>query len=166
MLEHPNALFDVAASILDAVLDAYALTDLDPPERQFIAHGVPPFDCEGILAVSVPRLSTGLPQGVDATPIQCATNRSGEFQVWIAKCVPTIQEAAGNPIFPSVEEMTESAKDLMAHGWLISSAIIEAAIAETLVEEGTSVVLGDLLSVTPRGGIGAFMQSLRVQVGV
>lgn len=166
MLDHPNALFDVADAILAAVLAAYDLSDLEPPERQFIAHGTPPFDCEGILAVSVPRLSTGLPQGVDATPIQCATNRSGEFQVWIAKCVPTIDEAAGNVIFPSTDELTDSAKDLMAHGWLISSAIIQAALAETLVEEGTSVVLGDLLSVTPRGGIGAFMQSLRVQVGI
>jgi len=166
LLEHPNALFDVAEAILDAVLAAYEATDLEPPPRQFIAHGTPPFDCDGILAVSIPRLFAGLPNANDTSPIQCATNRSAEFQVWVGKCVPTVDEAAGTVILPSAEEMTESARDLAAHAWLISSAIIRSANAGTLVEEGTAVVLGDLVPVSPRGGIGAYVQALRVQVGV
>lgn len=167
MLSADSTLYDIAEKVLDVIVDAYDAVGIDPPERRFIAHGTPPFDCLGILAVSMPRLSPGLTQGSDTNPIRCATTRTASLQIWLARCVPVIDSAAGNPIFPDPDELSASAREFMVEGWLISNAIIFAQNEDRLtLQEGTDVSLGDAEFLGPDGGMGAFRQDLRIQAGV
>lgn len=148
-------LYDVAAALLDAIVDHFTTEGVSLPTRRIVAEGEVAWDCEQV-AVRLVRTYPGLPgqEGADPRGIRCAQPRAAQFGVSIIRCVAEMDKQ-GNP--PAADDVTASAQALLVDAFLMPIAVQSAVVSEpSAIGRCDSVLIGSVSTVGPQGLFGGY----------
>lgn len=159
-----SRIFAIADACLDAVVAHYIAAGVSLPARQYVANGLPSFDCEQI-TVFVENT-----YGIQGSPL--AENpaaqlrdaghamRAAVFAITIVRCVPVLDDE-GDP--PSPADESASAAEIYADATLCLNALVAAEVAGGLPGCG-SVAFLQWRNENAQGGLGG--GTLRVAVSL
>lgn len=160
-------LADTASELLDNLATALTNEGLDVPERQYVHAGQVSYDftgrnCTDLFVVSW-MISAQGEIGVGIPPvIKCAVPMSARFDIHLIRCVPTLRQTAGKPIFPSAEDLHASGEQIMTDAMTLAKVIVAEATAKTLFsgKEFLTVGIGQVTPYGPQGGAGGTVVTL------
>lgn len=125
----PALLADLASELLDEATAALP----DPPERVYVAHGEPAYDCAQ-LTVHVVRVQPRLATNTAGTE-RCTVQLLVRFAVTLLRCVTAVERDTTNPI-PTMETLEAENLALAQDGWRVfkhlTRAWAEGVIPSTL----------------------------------
>lgn len=157
----PDLIFQVASDILDCVADGLTDAGITVPDRQYVHQGEVALDCCDQLVVTFTGLEHTIPGGNVEIAI-CAPPRTVTFDVWLTRCVPTLQED-GAP--PTAEDLTVSAQELQTDAWSLAYVIWSTYKIDSCWGDGCdSVILGPVLPFGPEGGCGGSHATVTLQL--
>jgi hypothetical protein len=103
----PNLVADLAQAFLDAAVDVIP----NPPERRYISHNEPAWDCEQ-LTVHLARMR---PKPTDSGGDRCAVVLQATFAITIVRCYPPLTDKG----FPSADKMNTASTGLLVDAWAL-----------------------------------------------
>lgn len=159
-----DILYSIATTILTSVESTFAAHTVDLPDRVYVNHGRPAFDCEQ-LTISLPMMFRGMAGQEDASSLRtqpCTLVRAATYTLTIVRCVPTSSDD-GSP--PSVAALEASAEELYVDGWLLSESIREAWSSDAFDCACLDLAMGHLTAVDASGGYAGWTQDFEVTVG-
>lgn len=143
---------DLLASVVDRMGDVY--DDYTPPivlpERQYVHAGEVAWDCEQVV-VTVVDLRHAFP-GETAKPLVCSPPRHIHMEVWIVRCVPTLDDN-GNP--PSPAALDAAAHTELQDLWTLAYVLWKGYSDADWGGTCASVLLGPVDTVGPLGAYAA-----------
>jgi hypothetical protein len=113
-----STVYDLAAGLLDSVVTRMnAELTVDLPARQYVHAGLVAWDCEEtVVAVPESGLTHAFPG--EASKVEfCSPPRQVAFEVWIVRCVPSLQDN-GTP--PTEADLDAAAAIQLADLWTLS----------------------------------------------
>lgn len=153
-----DAVYQLAADTLAAVVNRWP-DDASPlPERQFVSNGFVTWDCEEV-AVAVERTYgvEGEPgfETASASGVHLMGVRAIQVAIWIIRCVPDMTtDDDENVIVPSAVAIDASAAELLTD----PTAIINALITQMRTAEGlgscSGIAFQNWTAEGPSGGLG------------
>lgn len=170
-MPEPTRIFDTATAVLTAVQTFYVTTiaaqaptldAMELPEEQFIADGLPSWDCP-MLCVAVSR-TIGIDGDVSidvSNPVQCAVQRAAEIEVLIVRCAPVMGED-GSP--PPGDEISDSARLVLTDAQMMWSAVLAANRAGDLGPKSQGMSFLEWLPQGPAGDLVGGKLRIRVDL--
>lgn len=164
---------ELGQAILMGVQEHYAASDMELPERQYLAPGSPEmisWDCEQLVVAltGIGWGQAGDQSSLDPKPgshTSVTALRHAIFSVQIVRCTP--KPEGRNSSFPSVEAIHASGIEFMRDAGMISQALVVIASrmrhdlsGSGLVEPGVVNMIG------PEGGLHAVEGTIAITSGV
>lgn len=169
MPEPVTGLYNLARAILTTLENAYADAADDEgapeglalPARRYVAEGPPAYDCEQVV-VAFARSYPGLPfQENPAAPVLRATLlRSVTLAVHVVRCIPTISDRG---VFPKVEALDASARNLLVDAFLVPGALVRGYHAGAFAGLCDGFGVREVVPAEPSGGFGGIIATVDVQ---
>ena len=116
---------ELAEELLGEAVDALVCAGITPPALQYVAHGIPPWDCE-LIAVNI-----NPPQffPLDTSRSSCQVAPRLTFILTVVRCYPT-QDENGNP--PTGPVMNAAAAAINADLWVLMRTLARHTADGTL----------------------------------
>jgi len=162
----PEDLQALLQEFLDACIDALdTVPDFAPglggaPERRYISPGQSADDCCPQLTVWAQSVIESPRTPGAATGKSAITGQINTINV-IARIIRCV-ETKGDP--PPVASLAASAEQINADGWALWNSLYNDVRAGTLFSMCSEVFWDGLRSITPSGGCGGWVLSLRVEL--
>lgn len=155
----PTILYDLAVDILAVAVDALT----DPPARQYVSPGEPPFDCELVAVHWARTIASGQPIPLPSVRQQQKTGvvPVADFVVTVVRCTPTPRAGAT----PSAAVLQASAEQLGLDAEAIRHALVAMVKAGTVGGSCRAVAFRDVAAATPSGGFVGFTAGIGVMLG-
>lgn len=146
--------------MLTAIEEVFDDAGVELPDRRYVCDGDVAFDCEqGV--VQITRVFSGTPGAEELSPLQCGLPQAAELDIWLIRCVPTIDDH-GNP--PTQEQIAASSEIIMADGELLRFGLMLKRKAGELLDPHVPVAWGEMRGVGPQGGFAGWLQRLVIEV--
>ena len=169
-MRNPTRLYVLAQAVKDAVVAGYAAyitsgdlpDDMALPDRQYVAPGAPPHDCE-LLAVQVESTAayTGdLGSGTTSPWLGSAGHamQAATVAVHVVRGVPTLTEQ-GDP--PSTDSEEDASALILTDALAVLGSIV-AAQRDGDLPRCASVALLGWTAIQPNGGLGGGIVRIRL----
>ncbi len=158
-------LFDTAAEVLAVAEDALADTVGGTPERSYVAHSEPAFDCCPFLTVHVPGLTEGTTSDGPGSLGASQRTRRGNiivasFVVLAIRCAPLSE----NGKLPSPTAIEVVAEMVLQDGWALWNRLRQAIRDGEIFGLCQEVYFDGGLSVVEQGGCVGWRFNLRASV--
>lgn len=170
MPPNPDRVWLLAQAVKTAIVAGYVTASVELPDHQFVAPGVPAWDCnDGLLAVQVENTyghsgSVGVQTAEPLLAMPGHALRGATIAIHLIRCVPTIDDDGGDDVsFPSADEEEDAAEVILRDAQLLLNVLVAAERAGDL-PGCNSIVFLQWLNVEPLGGLGGGI--LRVQIGM
>lgn len=147
---------------LESVLTTAASKLTTSVDRQFVSHGLPPFDCPNQLTVHISALRATNPLTRSDIGPQCkAVIPAMDLAVTIVRCVPTLLD---NGKLPSATDITTANQQLLQDLWELWRGLVDETIDGTLIPGlGCSAFTWrQAVPIGPSGGFAAWQLNLEV----
>lgn len=168
MAPPPTRLFTLASSVLAVLVDGYASAGDSLPGHQAVVPGLPAWDCAGVYVQVVRVYGTeGNVASEVAQPLEAHPGhslRGMQLDVSILRCVPTVDETAGEVVLPSKVAEESAALRILTDAQRMTNVLVRAQAAGEL-PGCSALVIDQWVSIGPSGGLGGGTLSLRVAVG-
>lgn len=164
MVTDLDYLYDLAQEILDAAADSLVDDGLAVPDKVYVSPGAIadfPDDCPDQLAVHLQRVYSGIPGTEVASPEDCGFARTAEFVVRLVRCLDSSDDDEGNP---SSAALDADAHGLLQDGWSLHQGLLSRYAAGTFLSACQALVVGNLTSVGPQGGLGGWQLLVQAQI--
>lgn len=140
-----STIYDIAADLLAAL----ALRLTDPPARQYVHAGEPALDCEQ-LVITVPEAGLQHSFPDQSAKVEfCSPPRHVNLQVWVTRCVPTLQDV-GDP--PTVADLDTSAQVVLGDLWTLAYELWDSYRDGDWGQTCATLLLGPVAVIGPEGG--------------
>lgn len=163
-----SSMFDLATSFLDAIVAAMDSTEAGPPDRAFVAPGVPTFETEcNQAAVYVPSLTEGSTSPTQPAEITGQRSRYGRLNEvgltgYAIRCAQ-VSEAPSMYSPLSDGTLDSQAKAVYEDGWAIWNWVNQLIRAGKLFEGVCGITHFDRGSpYATEGGLAGWMFQIRV----
>ena len=161
-----NRIYLAARAILDAVVAGYAAAGVALPDRQYISHGPPAWDCS-LLAVYQQRgfghsgnIATETLEPI--LPHSSHVLRGALFAVELVRCYPDVDSSGTEVVLPSAAAMEAGSEELLIDEQLIHNSLLAAEKAGQLGTACHEVAYGDWQPLGPMGGLAGGLLVVRV----
>lgn len=167
MAPDPDRVWLMAQSVKAAIEAGYTAAGVDLPERVFVSPGLPAWDCEE-LAVQV-EANIGQEGDIAAEVLQPRLPGAGHalrairVALHMIRCVPTVDQAADEPVIPTAAEEEYAAETILVDSQLMLNCLVAAQRAGDL-PSCSGLVFEQWQNVGPDGGLGGGI--LRVRLGL
>lgn len=143
---------------------AVAVASIDAPDRQYIAHDMPAFDCEQITVhlAGMRTRQTDAQRGGDFAS-KCLTVFVAQLAVCLVRCVPKIEDDGR---IPSPDEMTDAHVALANDGVAVMRGLSRARATGDWPEGlgCQAVTFGQMEPSLPLGGFAGWLLHVEVQI--
>lgn len=151
-------LYAIAEACLTAVSDYFATLSIALPDRSYVHVGQVAFDCDQLVA-TFRRATMGLPGSPDPNPQRCVGVKTGEFSVFLVRCVPVAADD-GQP--PSAASLDAAGAALAADAEALIRAIV-VGYAAGMLHECDSLKITGLETIGPEGGYTGLELRMEIQ---
>lgn len=154
----------LATDLLASATEALDYHGRPLPDRRYVAHGIPVWDCEQ-LVVAIRSIEQRIERGVGQTSAAaCATVGIVTLDLAIVRCVPTVDDQ-GRP--PDADALTDSAVGLASDASVLWDLIAEGRQDGTLFGSFDGIVCSSVTVTqaradTPSGGLAGWTFPVRV----
>lgn len=122
-----DALYKVARSTLDTVVDHFTAEAVAVPERRFVCDGLPAWDCEQ-LCTWVDRVYVGTVDVEQVRSVDCYHERVAVVGVLLVRCTPNVVKETGQRVsLPSAQTIDDHARVVLADATLVENALLGEA---------------------------------------
>lgn len=164
-----DAVFQVAATILNETVAALALTVSGPPSRSWVSHTAPPLDCCDVCVVHLDPFQvsdTGPSGGPGNLQALHRVAHPGQvllanYVVTITRCVSTVDD---NGKLPTVAVMEADAARLLEDVWVAWNHLRAQARAGTVFSRCREVDIGGPTPLAPSGACAGWTIPVQAQI--
>ena len=154
--------YEVATDILECTAARLTAYGIDVPTRQYVHMGEVALDCcdPGQLVVTVSNLTHAMPGAGEEIAV-CSPPRSVTFDVWLNRCVPTLDDN-GDP--PTAAELDDSAETLLTDLWTLAYVLWDGYKDGCWGGGCASVLFGPITPYGPEGACGGVHASITLNL--
>lgn len=159
-------LLAAAVASLETIPDDLGAGFTGAPERYFVSHGTPTFDCCDQLTVHTPQVGENAGTGTRGSAGKAIIGRVNIVTLFttITRCVPVARTSGGKVIVPEPGEIEAAGQQISADGWALWNGILRQLSTGMLWTTCDQVFWDGMTYLNPSGGCAGWRLALRANL--